>query len=351
MSLKIFHYNSEFNLESGKSLPVLEIAYHTYGNFIPGKSKVVWVCHALTASSDVFDWWKGLFGETDLFNPEDYFIVCPNILGSYYGTTGAASIDPETGKPSFLNFPLITVRDMVKAHQILANYLGIENIHTIIGGSLGGQQAIEWSIIEPERIEHLIAIATNAQASPWGIAFRESQRMALEADSTFRTESLNAGQKGMKAARAVALLSYRNYDSYRQSQGEETNEKINDFRASSYQNYQGDKLVKRFNAHVYWYLSKAMDTQNVGRGRKNIIDALASIKAKTLSVGITSDILFPPHEQEFLAEHIPGAVFREIDSLYGHDGFLLETKQLTNTIREFYKLQTVTSSVVEKLKQ
>ncbi len=336
MSTKVFHYKKEFTLESGKSLPALEIAYHTYGNFVPEKSKVVWVCHALTASSDVFDWWKGLFGATVFFNPDDYFIVCPNILGSYYGTTGAASINPETGKPYFLSFPLITVRDMVKAHQVLAQHLGIEKVHTVIGGSLGGQQAIEWCIIEPERIEHLVAIATSALHSPWGIAFREAQRMALEADSTFRTDNLNAGQKGMKAARAIALLSYRNYNAYRQSQSEETNEKTDDFRASSYQNYQGDKLVKRFNAHVYWYLSMAMDTHNVGRGRKSVTDALASIKAKTLTIGINSDILFPINEQEFLAEHIPGAVFKKIDSLYGHDGFLLETKQLTQIITEFY---------------
>jgi homoserine O-acetyltransferase len=338
MSAQKFRYQKQFTLESGKSLPELEIAYHTYGNFVPGKSKVVWVCHALTASSDVFDWWKGLFGTTDFYNPDEYFIVCDNILGSFYGTTGAASINPETGKTYFLSFPLITVRDMVKAKQLLAAHLGIDKIHTVIGGSLGGQQAIEWSILEPERIEHLITIATSALHSPWGIAFRESQRMALETDPTFRTESLSAGQNGMKTARAIALLSYRNYHAYRQSQSEETNEKTDNFRASSYQNYQGEKLVKRFNSHVYWYLSKAMDTHNVGRGRKSVVDALASVKAKTLSVGITSDILFPPNEQLFLAEHIPGAEFREIDSLYGHDGFLLETKQLTQIINNFYKL-------------
>ncbi len=347
MSERKFHYKKKFLLESGKSLPELGITYHTYGNYTPGKSKVIWVCHALTANSDVFDWWKGLFGANDLFNPDEYFIVCDNILGSFYGTTGAASINPETGKPYFLNFPLVTVRDMVKAHQLLAVHLGIEKIHTVIGGSLGGQQAIEWCISEPEKIEHLVAIATSAQHSPWGIAFREAQRMALEADSTFRTENLNAGQEGLKAARAIGLLSYRNYNAYLHCQSEETNENIDNFRASSYQNYQGDKLVKRFNAHVYWYLSKAMDTHNVGRGRKSVTDALATIKAKTLSIGITSDILFPQQEQEFLAENIQGAVFRKIDSLYGHDGFLLETKQIAETIREFYKQTNVTLSVVE----
>jgi len=345
MSAKIHKYTKEFALESGKSLPELEIAYHTYGNFIRGKSKVVWVCHALTANSDVFDWWKGLFGTTDFYNPDEYFIVCPNILGSYYGTTGAASINPQTGKPYYLNFPLITVRDMVKAHQLLATHLGIEKIHSVIGGSLGGQQAIEWCIMEPERIEHLIAIATNAQASPWGIAFREAQRMALEADSSFRIKSLSAGQKGMKAARAIALLSYRNYNAYRQSQSEETNELTDNFRASSYQNYQGDKLVTRFNAHVYWYLSKAMDTNNAGRGRKSVTEALATIKAKTLAIAIATDILFPPNEQQFLAEHIPDAVFKEINSLYGHDGFLLETKQLTEAINEFYNKHKITKSL------
>lgn len=336
MSIQTYSHKNKFILESGESLPELDIAYHTYGNFVPGKSKVVWVCHALTANSDVFDWWKDLFGENDLYNPDEYFIVCDNILGSFYGTTGAASINPETRKPYFLNFPHITVRDMVKAHQLLAEHLKIEKIHTVIGGSLGGQQAIEWSIMEPDRIKHLIAVATSALASPWGIAFRESQRMALETDETFRTESPDAGQKGLKTARAIALLSYRNYNTYRQSQSEETDEKTDDFRASSYQNYQGEKLVNRFNAHVYWSLSKAMDTHNVGRKRKSVTAALAQVKAKTLVIGITSDLLFPVNEQAFLAKHISGAMFREINSLYGHDGFLLETKQLTETINEFY---------------
>lgn len=336
MNVRKFHSRNKFILESGGILPEVEIAYHTYGNFVSGKSKVVWVCHALTANSDVFDWWKGLFGKNDFYNPDDYFIVCDNILGSCYGTTGATSINPETRNPFFLNFPLITVRDMVKAKQQLAAHLGIEKIHTVIGGSLGGQQALEWSIMEPERIEHLVVIAAGAKASPWGIAFRETQRMALETDVTFRTESLNAGQNGLKTARAIGLLSYRNYRAYSQSQSEETSEKINDFRASSYQNYQGEKLMKRFNAHVYWYLSKAMDTHNVARGRKSVTHALASVKAKTLALAIESDILFPPEEQQFIAEHISDAVFRKIDSLYGHDGFLLETKQIAGIIHKFY---------------
>ncbi len=348
MGKKTFKYKKEFVLESGKSLPELEIAYHTYGYFVPGKSKVVWVCHALTANSDVFDWWKGLFGETDLYNPEEYFIVCTNILGSCYGTTGPTSNNPAKGHPYFQYFPLITVRDMVKAQQLAAKYLGVEKIHTLIGGSLGGQQAIEWCIAEPERIEHLIAIATNAQHSPWGIAFNESQRLALEADRTFYNETPEAGQKGLKAARSMALLSYRNYHTYQQSQAEETNVHTDNFKASSYQNYQGVKLVNRFNAHAYWHLTKAMDSHNVGRKRTSVADALASVKAKTLTIAITSDILYPPQEQEFLAANIPGATFRKIGSLYGHDGFLLETKQLTDLIKEFYILQNTILRVVEE---
>src|SRR6201994_3401255 len=155
-TLQIFKYQQEFKLESGKSLPELEIGFHTYGKLNKGQDNVVWVCHALTANSDVFDWWKGLFGEGNYFNPNEHFIVCANILGAPYGTTSPLSANPLTGLPYYHSFPQVNVRDMVKAHQLLAEHLSIKEIKIIIGGSLGGQQALEWSIIEPERIKNSI---------------------------------------------------------------------------------------------------------------------------------------------------------------------------------------------------
>jgi homoserine O-acetyltransferase len=334
---EIFKYKKPFKLESGKQLRELEIGYHTYGTLNKNRDNVVWVCHALTANSDVFDWWKGLFGADNYFNPDDHFIVCANILGSSYGSTSPLSTNPVTGQPYYLSFPQLTVRDMVKAHQLLAEQLQIQNIEILLGGSLGGQQAIEWGIMEPERIKNLILIATNARHSPWGVAFNESQRLAITADRTFYANTPDGGKKGLKVARSIALLSYRGYKTYSITQQEEKDNVVDDFRASSYQNYQGEKLVSRFNAYSYWYLSKTMDSHNVGRGRHGVEKALSLIKARTLVVGIKSDVLFPIEEQQYLFRHIPKSAFAELDSFYGHDGFLIETEALTNIITSFFK--------------
>ncbi|QQL51167.1 homoserine O-acetyltransferase family protein [Mucilaginibacter ginkgonis] len=337
MDTQIYQHAEPFILESGKKLKGLEIGYHTYGTLNTHRDNVVWVCHALTANADVFDWWKGLFGENDLFNPDEHFIVCANILGSPYGTDNPLTINNETSEPYYLSFPKFTIRDIVQAHQLLADKLGINQINILIGGSLGGQQALEWSILEPSRIKNLVLIATNAKHSPWGIAFNESQRLAITSDRTFYANSPDGGAKGLKAARSFALLSYRNYKTYAVTQQEEEDNNSDGFRASSYQGYQGEKLVKRFNAYSYWYLTKAMDSHNVGRNRKGVEKALSAITAKTLVIGIKSDLLFPIEEQQYLFQHIPKAAFAEVDSFYGHDGFLIETETLTNIITSFFK--------------
>jgi homoserine O-acetyltransferase len=211
------------------------------------------------------------------------------------------------------------VRDIVNAHKLLAEHLEINDIKIALGGSLGGQQAVEWSVIEPNRIKNLILIATNVKHSPWGIAFNESQRLAISADRTFYANQTDGGQKGLKAARSIALLSYRGYKTYTVTQQEDKDTKTDDFKASSYQNYQGEKLVNRFNAYSYWYLTKVMDSHNVGRGRHSVEKALSLIKAKTLVIGIKSDILFPVEEQQYIFRHIPKAAYAEFDSFYGHD--------------------------------
>jgi homoserine O-acetyltransferase len=337
MNTQIFKSAQPFEFESGQKIQELEIGYHTYGRLNADKDNVVWVCHALTANSDVLDWWQGLFGKDNFFNPDEHFIVCANILGSPYGTSNPLSNNPVTGQPYYLAFPQYSVRDIVKAHQLLARHLQIDSVEILIGGSLGGQQALEWAITEPERIKNLILVATNARHSPWGIAFNESQRLALTADRTFYSNSPDGGKKGLKAARSIALLSYRGYKTYTVSQQDENDNISDDHRASSYQNYQGEKLVSRFNAFSYWYLSKAMDSHNVGRYRKGVEKALSLIKAKTLVIGIKSDVLFPVEEQQYLFRHIPKSAFAEFDSFYGHDGFLIETEALTNIISSFFK--------------
>ncbi|RCH53593.1 homoserine O-acetyltransferase [Mucilaginibacter hurinus] len=346
MEPEIFKYTKPFKLESGEQLHELQIGFHTYGRLNKNRDNVVWVCHALTANSDVFDWWKGLVGQNDFFNPDEHFIVCANVLSSPYGTTNPLSINPVTGHPYYLSFPKITVRDIVAAHRLLADYLNIQDIHIVIGGSLGGQQAMEWAIAEPERIKNLILIATNARHSSWGIAFNESQRLALTSDRTFYSNTPDGGSKGLKAARSIALLSYRSYKTYNVTQQEDTDNKTDDYKSSSYQNYQGEKLVKRFNAYSYWYLSKVMDSHNVGRNRNSVEKALSLIKAKTLVIGIKSDVLFPVEEQQYLFQHIPKAAFAEIESYYGHDGFLIETETLTKVFTSFFSTD-VKGKVIE----
>jgi len=332
-----YHYGKQFKLENGKKLRGVEIAYQTYGKLNAKKDNVIWACHALTANADVLDWWKGLFGNNDLFNPEEHFIVCANVLGSHYGSTNPLSINPVTGQPYYLAFPEFTIRDLVAVHRLLAKHLGISEIKVLIGGSLGGQQALEWAITDNAAIENLILVATNAVHSPWGIAFNESQRLAITSDRTFYAQQPDGGMKGLKTARSIALLSYRTYEAYAATQLESVNDKTGSFRASSYQNYQGEKLCKRFNAYSYWYLSKAMDSHNVGRGRQSTTDALKLVKANTLVIGIENDVLFPIVEQEFLAKHINNAAFHSVKSAYGHDGFLIETDTLTNVIGNFLK--------------
>lgn len=335
--VQYFHAAEGLTLESGKQLKNFKVAYHTYGRLNAKKDNVIWVCHALTANSDVFSWWTGLFGKKELFNPEEHYIVCANVIGSHYGTTNPLSVNPITGNPYYLSFPEFTIRDLVKAHQLLAAHLGIETIKVLIGGSLGGQQALEWAIMANKEIENLVLLACNAAHSPWGIAFNESQRLAIATDRSFYAQKKDGGNKGLKTARSIALLSYRTYEAYGATQLESSNEKTNDFRASSYQNYQGEKLVKRFNAYSYWYLTKVMDSHNVGRGRQSITAALTAIKSNTLVIGIHNDVLFPVSEQEFIAHHIPGAKYHLVNSAYGHDGFLIETQALTGLISNFLK--------------
>ncbi|PWJ58297.1 homoserine O-acetyltransferase [Dyadobacter jejuensis] len=330
---KIFKYPYAYTLELGQELSGFELSYTTYGTRNEADDNIVWICHALTGSSNVTEWWDGLVGAGKYFDPEKDFIICANVLGSAYGSTGPLSTNPATKEPYYRDFPVVTVKDVVGALDLLREELGIRKIKLCIGGSLGGQQAVEWAVEVPDLFEQLILIAANAVHSPWGVAFNESQRIAMEADASFMEKRADGGKLGMKAARSMALLSYRNYDTYNFTQARDNPDQVDNFRASSYQQYQGEKFMKRFNAFSYWTLTKLMDSHNVGRNRGGIVHALGMVKAKTLVLGIKSDILFPPAEQQFLARHIPMATYQEIDSLYGHDGFLIEYKQLTQIIR------------------
>jgi len=331
-----FKYTDRFTLESGFEFPGIEITYSSYGTLNADRSNVVWICHALTANSEAADWWNGVVGKDHVIDPEKYFIVCANILGSCYGSTGPLSIDPSTGQPYYGSFPLITIRDMVKAHILLRKHLGIEKIFLLMGGSMGGYQAMEWCVMENDVIENLLLLATSASESAWGIATHTAQRLSIEADGTWNTPSPKAAAKGLKAARAIGMLTYRNYGIMVQQQTDSDHEKIDQFKASSYINYQGDKLVQRFNAYTYWQLTKSMDSHNIARGRGGHLEqVLQQFKQQTLIIGISSDILCPLVEQRFLAMQIPAATMIEIDSDYGHDGFMVESKKISLHLQQW----------------
>lgn len=332
--MKLYRHDKPFMLELGASLPQLTIAYHTYGTLNERRDNVIWVCHALTANSDVADWWPHTVEEGRFLDPARHFIICANILGSCYGTTGPMHINPDTGRPYYRDFPRYTMRDIVSAHRVLAEALGIDRVKMLVGCSVGGFQAVEWAVTEPERFDRLVLLATDAKASPWTVAIDETQRMAIEADPTFFEDRPDGGARGLATARAIGLLTYRGGTGYNLTQQTPDESYTDIHRASTYQQHQGDKLVNRFDAYSYYAILRAFDTHNVGRGRGGIEAALARISCPTLVVGMTTDILFTPAEMRRLALMIPGAEYKEIRSDFGHDGFLVETDQL-NEIMTF----------------
>ena len=333
---RIYNPPEPFETELGELIEDMQIGYHTLGTFVPGKTGVIWICHAFTGNSNPSEWWPGLVGKGKLYDPDRHFIVCANVPGSCYGTTGPLSLQPSTGKPRFRSFPKITIRDMANTLEILRLHLGIDRIHTVIGGSLGGFQAMEWNIMKPELFKHAVFIACLDRSSPWVIAYNESQRMAIEADPSFATDSKEGGLNGLKAARSIALLSYRTIEAYNSTQKEEDINSYNEFKASSYQQYQGVKLVRRFDAYSYYTLTQAMDSHNVGRGRGGVVFALRRITAETLCIGISDDYLFPAKDVRSMSRNIIHASYAEIETPFGHDGFLVESEKLTSILESFY---------------
>ena len=332
--MKTYSHDQPFVLENGGTLAGLQLAYRTYGSPTAARDNVVWVCHALTGDAEAAEWWHTLIGAGKLLDPRRYFIICANALGSCYGSTGPTATNPATGQPYGPAFPSITTRDMARAYDLLRSYLGIERIHLLIGGSMGGQQALEWSIECPGLFDHLVLIACNARHSAWGVAFNATQRMALEGDPAFGQPGAEV-RTGLATARAVAMLSYRNYETYASTQTDEQEMHRPSLRADGYQRYQGEKFRRRFDPYCYHTLSRAMDAHHVGRARGGLSAALGRVRARTLVVGIRSDVLFPVSEQVYLAARIPAGRLEIVDSLYGHDGFLVEIDDLTEKISAF----------------
>ncbi len=335
MKRHIFHSDVPFSFEAGGELPALEIVYYTSEHERAEGEKVIWICHALTGNADPSDWWPEMVGEGRLIDTSRYYVVCVNMLCSAYGSPGPRSIDPATGRPYFFSFPMTTIRDIVKANSLIRKHLGIAQIDLLIGPSVGGYQAAEWAVMEAGVIKEVVLLATEVRISPYLTAYNESQRMALEADPTFRQAgSLEDGRAGLECARSIALISYRSYDGYCRTQAETAQDALFADRAGSYQRYQGEKLVRRgFDAYSYWYLTKALDSMNIGRARGGTAAALSRISARCHVICIDSDCLFPPERGREIVSMIPGADYHEITSAFGHDGFLIENAQLCEIMK------------------
>lgn len=336
MITQLFCSNQPFSLESGAILPQLEIAYTIHGCSLETGAPILWICHALTANADPTSWWGDLVGPQKAFDTNQYTIVCANMLGSCYGTTGPESIDPTTQRPYYTSFPLVTIRDMARAHQLLREQLGIKKIDVLIGGSMGGYQCLEWALLEPACINKLFLLATSAEETAWGIAIHSAQRLAIEADASFHQHHPEGGKAGLAAARAMGMITYRTYEAFAYQQQDEDNLKLTNYRAESYIRYQGQKLVNRFSAYAYYALTRSMDTHRIQRGYTHSVEErLAQIQQPTLIIGIKSDVLCPPVEQQKMAEAMQKATLHLIDSAFGHDGFLVEHEKIGTLFRNW----------------
>ncbi|KAF0153476.1 MAG: homoserine O-acetyltransferase [Ignavibacteria bacterium] len=337
-----------FQFESGAVIPSVNIAFETYGKLNDEGTNAVLVCHALTGDAHASSynylqgragWWDGVIGKEKAFDPDKYFIVCSNFIGSCYGTSGPASINPSTNKKFNLTFPQMTVRDMVNLEHKLVSHLGIKKLLSVTGGSLGGMQSLEWALLYPELVESIIPIACGAQHSAWAIGLNEIQRKSIIDDPQWNGGNYTEQPvNGLSSARMLAMMTYRSNENFENRFARNLrndSRKTPFYEVESYLHYQGHKLASRFDANTYIYITRAMDSHDVSRGRGSLQNALSQIKARTLSIGIDTDLLYPVNEQKETAELVPNAKYYEIKSIYGHDAFLIEFEQMNKVIKEF----------------
>ncbi|RUS17054.1 homoserine O-acetyltransferase [Endogone sp. FLAS-F59071] len=379
----------EFTLESGAILRQVPVGWKSWGKLSSRGDNVMVICHALSGSADVEDWWGPLIGPNKAFDTTKYFIFCANVLGSPYGTASPVTINPDTGRVYGPEFPLASVRDDVRLHRTVLEGLGIKKVAIVIGGSLGGMQVLEWAAFGPEFVSNIVPIATSGRHSAWCISWGEAQRQSIYSDPNYRDGYYTADQPpvtGLGAARMAALLTYRSRNSFESrfgrksaprsptilrpgtpseaavlihNDGHKKSAVFNDrgasnpqssdedltisaptpliFSAQSYLRYQGDKFVGRFDANCYIAITRKMDVHDIARGRGEFGAVLKGFVQPALVIGIESDGLFTISEQYELAEHLPNSEMVVIQSPDGHDGFLLEFDQINHHILEFVR--------------
>ncbi|MGQ9805981.1 MAG: homoserine O-acetyltransferase MetX [Chlorobiales bacterium] len=333
---KIFKSHEPLMLESGELLPELQIAYRTWGNLNSSGDNAIVICHGLTGSADADMWWKEMFGRGNAFDEETDFIISTNALGSSYGSTSPVSINPQTNKPYGASFPLITIRDMIHAQKRLMDFLEVQKIKMVIGGSLGGMQALEWALMFPDMVESIVTISASGRHSAWCIGISEAQRQAIYADADFKNGNYNLNEqpkKGLAAARMMAMITYRSKRVFDERFARRQTDSVYD--VESYLRYQGQKLVDRFDANTYITLTKAMDTHDVGRNRGEYETVLGQLSASTLVISADSDWLYLPEEQEELAQLIPNAELAVMHTPNGHDAFLIDVPEVAKLVVDF----------------
>jgi homoserine O-acetyltransferase len=341
-----------FKLQYGEVLKNLVINYETYGELNLSRDNAVLICHALTGSAHaagvyngegVPGWWDPLIGPGKPVDTEKYFVVCCNILGGCYGTTGPCTVSPETGEAYRLSFPRYTMRDVVNVQRILMAALNIESWACVLGGSMGGMQVLEWAAMYPERVRSIIPIAIGARHSAWAIGLNEVARRSIMSDPAWQNGNYPLDQQpetGLGLARAIAMLTYRSFESLEAKFGRQRVSEARaltdvSFEIESYLAYQGVKLVKRFDANTYLYITRAMDDHDISEGRGKVSEVLRKMKMPALVMGINSDVLYPESEQKELMEYLPNAQYARINSPHGHDAFLIEFPQVAVRVRKF----------------
>ncbi len=353
----------ELALRSGVKLGPIEVAYETYGELSPQRDNAIYICHALSGDAHVAGvhcpddakpgWWDTMVGPGKGIDTERYFVVCANCIGGCKGSTGPSSINPRTGEPYGLDFPMVTISDMVKVqHALLTEHLGVERVLAVVGGSMGGMQVLQWAIDYPEMVASAIPIASASRLEAQSIAFDEVGRQAIYSDPNWREGSYYGGappNRGLAVARMIGHITYLSSHSMRDKFGRGLQDRDEvgydfgpaDFQVESYLRYKGDSFVERFDANSYLYITKAMDYFDLAADHGSLIEAFRGVKSRFLVISYSGDWLFPTEQSKEIVRALQAngvvTTFLELQSEYGHDAFLLEDEQLSQILAGFLR--------------